>query len=394
MDVLDLTRELVAVDSQNPATGEAEIVTWLESQCREQGFATRRVEPQPGRPNLIVTVDRGPGRHLGFSGHLDTKPIGDALAQWHTDPMTLTVVGDEAFGLGATDMKGGVAAMLVALERFAVDGPAGSVSLVLTADEEQGSGAGAQALATAGMPPVDAIVIGEPSGIRAPWEALYLVSRGICCMEIDVRTTQGHSGLSPSLGRNAVLVAADLLHAFETFAPPVHEPGPVACAPTVNPGILVQGGVCFGTWPGLCTIGVELRLVPGMDRDEVRTAIRHLVDTTLDGAEADIRYREGSLGWMPAVGLDPAHPLVAAAQDAAAGVLGAALPMAAYPGGTDASYFMGTAGVPTITSLGPGWLSVAHGPNEKVGVSQLHQAVDLYAELARIYLAAEESPPA
>ena len=389
MDVLDLTRLLVSVDSQNPGPGERDIAGVVDAWCRDRGLASRIVELHDGRPNVLVTLELGTGPHLGLTGHLDTKPVGDALTAWDTPPLELTVMGDDAFGLGATDMKGGVAAMLTALERFAADpsGQLGTVSLVLTADEEQGSDAGAQALTRwDGLPALDALVIGEPSGIDDPWEAMYLVSRGICCFEIELETTQGHSGLSPRLGRNAMLVAADVLRAFETFEPPVRHPGKVPARPTVNPGMMVSGGVCFGVWPGHCTVGVEIRTVPGMDKDEVRQAVQALVDGVVAGqARATIRYAEGSLGWMPATELDPEHPVVSAANDAAEHVLGARLPLAAYPGGTDAAYFMGEGGIPTVVSLGPGWLSVAHGANERVGVSQLHQASSLYERLMRSY---------
>ncbi|MQA85553.1 MAG: M20/M25/M40 family metallo-hydrolase [Streptosporangiales bacterium] len=383
MEVLQVTRRLVAIDSQNPGPGEAAIAADIEADCRGQGFEVRRVELVPGRPNLLVTADRGPGPHLGLAGHLDTKPVGDAATQWRSDPFELTVSEGLAYGLGATDMKGGVAAMLLALRRFADGGGSGRLTLVLSADEEQGSGAGAKALAEAGLPDLEAIVIGEPSGLDAPWEALYLVSRGICCFEVEIRTAQGHSGLSERLGRNAVQLAADLLHALEGFRPPLAEPGPIPCSPTVNPGMLVHGGVCFGTWPGLCSVAVEIRLVPGMERDQVRAAIERLVGEVVgDAGTALVSYAEGSLGWMPAVALDPETAVVRAAQRAARRTLGAMLPLAAYPGGTDATYFLGRAGIPTITSLGPGSLPVAHGPNEYVEVDQLRDAVDLYAALA------------
>src|SRR6478752_2517702 len=134
MDVLDLTRELVAIDSQNPGPQEPEIVEYVARWAKERGFEARVLEPVTGRPNLVVTVDRGGDGHLGLSGHLDTKPIGDARSEWNTPPLELTVVGDDAFGLGSTDMKGGVAAMMLALEDFASgSGTGGRVSLVLTA---------------------------------------------------------------------------------------------------------------------------------------------------------------------------------------------------------------------------------------------------------------------
>ena len=387
-DALALTRRLVALDSQNPGPGEAAIADVVEHEfARPAGFSVSRLEYVPGRPNLIVSVDMGEGPHLALSGHLDTKPVGDTLDQWESDPFDLTVRDGMAFGLGASDMKGAVAALLIALHRQSSGGPAGRVSLVLTADEEQGSNAGAKALVEHDLPEVDAMVIAEPSGVDEPWEALALVSRGICCFEVDVHTRQGHSGLSSQLGRNAVLVAGDVAKALEGLQPPVESPGLVPAAPTVNPGMLVQGGVCFGTWPGECTLGCEIRLVPGMDAQQVQEAVKKTVaDAVGDQGTFDIRYAEGSLGWMPAVELDPASKVVTAAQSACKLVLGRELPVGAYPGGTDATYFMGLGDIPTITSLGPGWLSVAHGPNEMVAVDDLYTAVELYQQLMSEFL--------
>lgn len=387
MDVVELTRQLVGIDSQNPGPYEGDIARSVLDWARERDFETQVLEPVPGRPNVVITVDRGGPESLGLSGHLDTKPIGDALAQWRTPPLELTIDGDTAYGLGATDMKGAIAAMMVALERFAAAPGTGRVSLILTADEEQGSDAGAKVLTSEGLlPPVDAIVIGEPSGISAPWEAVHLVSRGICCFEVDVLTNQGHSGLSPQLGRSAVLIAADLLRAFESFEPSVSAAGEIPCRPTVNPGVFVSGGVSYGTWPGRCTLGMEIRLVPGMDRATVEAEVHELVSTTLHGkADFGIRYLESAQGWMAPVSVSPSDRISRAAQAAASDVLGREVPFAAFPGSTDATYFIGRASIPSITSLGPGWISVAHGANESVGVSQLYQAADIYSHLIARY---------
>ena len=387
-DVVDLTSRLVAVDSQNPGVGENPIASLIERDvARPSGFSVSRLEMTEGRPNLVLGVDTGVGPHLALSGHLDTKPVGDTLARWDTDPFQLTIADGLAYGLGSSDMKGALAAMLLALERQAAGGPPGRVSLVLTADEEQGSNAGAKAIAQHDLLDADAMIIGEPSGVDDPWEALALVSRGICCFEVDIHTRQGHSGMSARLGRNAVTVAADVIHALERFVPPVARPGAVPAEPTMNTGMLVHGGVCFGTWPGECTVGCEIRLVPGMDADQVRDAIQQEVAEAVgEQGQFDIRYAEGSLGWMPAVELAPASKVATAAQAACKAVLGHELPVRAYPGGTDATYFMGQAGIPTVTSLGPGWLSVAHGPNEKVDVAGLSTAVDLYEHLITEFL--------
>ena len=124
-----------------------------------------------------------------------------------------------------------------------------------------------------------------------------------------------------------------------------------------------------------------------MVQSQVRAAIEQtVVDAVAGQATVEISYYDGSMGWMPAVELDPTSRVVTAAQAACREVLGRELPTRAYPGGTDATYFMGQAGIPTVSSLGPGWLSVAHGPNEKVAVADLYTAVDLYQRLMGEFL--------
>ncbi len=82
----------------------------------------------PERPNLLATLDFGPGgRHLVLCGHIDTKPVGGA--HWSVEPFSATVDGDRLYGLGSTDMKGAVAAMIVAARDL--DLPRGRLSLLL-----------------------------------------------------------------------------------------------------------------------------------------------------------------------------------------------------------------------------------------------------------------------
>jgi hypothetical protein len=108
IDPIELLSELVAIDSQNPEPGESEIVGFIGDLATSLGFDTRTYEAAPGRPNLLVTVDAGPGPSLGLSGHLDTKPIGLARDVWRTPPLELTIDGDVGYGLGTSDMKGAV----------------------------------------------------------------------------------------------------------------------------------------------------------------------------------------------------------------------------------------------------------------------------------------------
>lgn len=394
-DPIELLADLVAIDSQNPDPGEARIAAHVQDFCRTLGMDTRVVEAAPGRTNVIALAHAGAGPAIGLSGHLDTKPVGDALARWQTPPLELTADGDLGYGLGTSDMKGGIAAMLTAAQAWTRTATRGTLALVLTADEEAGSVHGAHALTAdpALLPRLDGLVIGEPSGITEPWERLFVVSRGICCFTVHIETAQGHSGLSEHLPTSASVAAAHAVLALHGWRPSYPTNPAYEWHPTVNSGVLVSSGVTFGVHPGHAEVACDVRTVPGMSREGLAREVEAVLKEHLPpDADWTVRFRADQLGWMEPVSLDPSHRLVAAAQQAAAAVLGAELPLGAYPGGTDATAFMGAAGIPTITSLGPGWLSVAHGPNERVGLSQVRQAAHLYHELATRFVNAEAPP--
>jgi acetylornithine deacetylase/succinyl-diaminopimelate desuccinylase-like protein len=263
--------------------------------------------------------------------------------------------------------------------------------LVFTADEEAGSEYGAKALCEQGLVGADAMIIGEPSGISEPWEAIFLVSRGICCFDVVIEGTQGHSGLSDRLPTSATVAAAKAVIALHDDLKPSFEPhSDYDYRPTINAGVRLEGGVFYAVHPGKAKVSCDIRLVPGMQVDQLDREIRATLANALpNDIDWRLRYRQDQLGWMEPVAIDPNHELVAAAQAGCEEALGRCLPYAAYPGGTDATAFISMAGIPTIASLGPGWLSVAHGPNEHIGLDQLEQAALLYEAVARRFLGEE-----
>jgi acetylornithine deacetylase/succinyl-diaminopimelate desuccinylase-like protein len=121
LDVVELARTLVRTPSPNPPGDERAVAGVVTEALAALGLPRAEVLALDGtRPNLLVTLDLGPGgRHLVLSGHLDTKPVGDA--DWSWDPLAADVDGDRLLGLGSADMKGAVAAMLVAAARLARD---------------------------------------------------------------------------------------------------------------------------------------------------------------------------------------------------------------------------------------------------------------------------------
>jgi acetylornithine deacetylase len=209
-----LTAELVAIDSVNPglvqgAAGEAAIVEHLRDRLQRSGFTTH-VIMAPGdddRPSLVaIGAATAPGPTVVLTGHLDTVGV-----EGMPDPFTPAVDGDRLAGRGSSDMKSGVAAMVVAAEELARRGGPGRIVLALVADEEDASlGTEAVLAALPGLGILaDVAVVGEPTSL-AITESL----RGYALVEVTLRGRAAHSS-QPAEGVNAVAHLGRLLHAVE-----------------------------------------------------------------------------------------------------------------------------------------------------------------------------------
>jgi len=382
-----LTEALIAAPSPNLPGDERAPAEVLRGALARYGLPpARTLARDPTRPNLIVRLDGArPGPHLALCGHMDTKPVGDAADQWRSDPFTATIDGDRLYGLGSTDMKGALAAMVLAGAAFQSvrEQTAGSLSLVFTADEEYGSRYGAEYLAREGAIEADAIVLGEPSGLIRDWEATRVVSRGICCFRVLVEGTQTHSSISDAMPTvNAVEAMARTMVGLRRELRPRVPPHPLCPAgPTINIGVKTLGGVGYGVLPGHAEFWTDIRVTPGMTfastREDVEAALARVAPET-PGAAVSLEI-SADVGWVDATEVAADHPMTRAVQAAAERILGAAPPLAAFHGATDAWALQGIGGIPTLAAFGPGMLPLAHGPNEWVSVTALEQAAEMYA---------------
>jgi succinyl-diaminopimelate desuccinylase len=380
-DLVAVTARLVAASSQNPGEDERRVAGVVDELCAELGLPEPRRVGEAQRPNLIIELPfSGSGPRLGLCGHLDTKPVG--AGAWATDPLRLAELDGELRGRGVADMKGAVAAMLLAAHDLASDSPSrGGLTLVFCADEENGATFGAQLLADTAPPAVDAMVIGEPGGLHADWDHLHLGSRGICNFDIEVRTSQGHSSLRELFGMvSATEVAARIVvDLADRFRPP--HPPDEPWTPTLNPGVVISGGINYGVLPGLARVASECRLVPGMDQAGFTNTLRDfLAERIPSGAQADLSVRN----WIPAAVVDPHDPVVEAARKALADILGSVPAEGMFPATTDATWFAAL-GIPTLPALGPGLIRHAHAPDEALSKTALTQARAVYSALARHY---------
>ncbi|KFE36283.1 M20 family metallopeptidase [Thioclava atlantica] len=364
-DVVALTRRLMQFDTINPPGNEAPCAQVLRDLLDAAGFETRLYPFGAGRANLVAWLGNGSAPQLGFTGHLDTVPLG--AQDWRHDPFAGEIVEGRLYGRGSTDMKGGVAALVMAClaERETLrDGP--GVVLLITAAEETGS-EGARALAAeTGFPRPGALVVAEPTSNRplsghkgALW--LRLVAQGVTA-----------HGSMPERGVNAIYKAARLIERLEgfDFATPSH---PVMGAPSLNVGT-VSGGLNINSVPDRAEIGVDIRSVAGLDHADLRARLEEIV-----GDDARIEPMVD----LPPVWTDPQDPWMRSVFAASEAVSGTPARPESVSYFTDASIFTPAYdGLPTVI-LGPGEPALAHQTDEYCEIAKLHDAVEIYRMLIR-----------
>lgn len=398
--LLELAQELVRAPSENPPGDErppGEVVKrWLRALDLDAEVET--IEFAAGRPNLLIRVELGPGdsRTLSFCGHLDTVPVGDA-ARWSRDPISGDIADGRLHGRGALDMKGAVAASIMAVWALKQVAQRGSLMLLLVADEEFGSIVGADPLADSEFFLGDAIVVTEPSGVDQAFECVGVACRGVLRFDLVAHGREMHSSLSYRVpAANAALtLARAMLRTAEELPPLLAAVGPPSewfpDGPTLTVGLEVRGGVRRPVVPGRASAYCEIRTVPNSDRSGLERCIEAYVDglRETDGLDVRVEFDRTDLGWLLGSTVEASHPLVTAALAAASDVLGRSVPGGGCPGGTDARHFVNQAGIPTIASLGPGLIGAAHGYDEWVAIDEIVQAAKIYALTALNYFDAD-----
>jgi acetylornithine deacetylase/succinyl-diaminopimelate desuccinylase-like protein len=289
-------------------------------------------------------------------------------------------------------MKGAIAAMVYAAGAFRASGAPGAVRLVLTADEESGGDAGAAWLAQEGLIAGDAAIVGEPSGVRADWDQIRIVSRGVCLVRFFVDGDQIHSSLSDQVDAvSATLMMARLMTRLDHERSGVlryrpHQIG--SSGPTFNVGLDVSGGEGAGFLAQRANFLCDIRMLPDMRRQEVEEDLQAFLDRAV-AADPALRARFQIELWRDGSEVPSTAPIVEAIQRASKRVLGRVPPVGVFPGGTDAPFFQAM-GIDTVPGFGPGCLSLAHRPNEWVAEQSITEAARLYA-LAALELVSASS---
>jgi acetylornithine deacetylase len=369
---IDMVRELVATPSVSSPDVRFDqsnrgVIDLVAEWAAALGLAVR-IEALPGesgKANLIATLGEGDDG-LVLSGHTDTVPFN--AERWTDDPFVLTERDGKLHGLGTADMKGFFAAALHAIARFDRGQLQQPITLLGTADEESTMD-GARALAQKGERLGQYAIIGEPTGLQP-----IRKHKGVFYVQVTVGGKAGHAS-NPALGVNAIeglqLVLTALQSWRDTIGQRHHDDDFEVPGPTLNFG-RITGGDSPNRICAECTLDLDIRLLPGMERAAVVTELRDVVGNALDGGpwtfdvQATGAYADAFAG-----------PSDAEFSGAVETLCGCSAKTALF--GTEAPY-LAELGLQTLV-LGAGDIAVAHQPDEYVTIAAIERATDVYANL-------------
>jgi acetylornithine deacetylase/succinyl-diaminopimelate desuccinylase family protein len=379
-EMIDITRELVAIPTENPPGNEyARCAGVIAQKLKDIGL-------DPRVTGHCVTACHGEGeRALYFHGHYDVVPHS---VEGQFDAV---IKGANLFGRGSSDMKSGLASMIYAMQalRRARTSLNGRVELVIVPDEETGGARGSASLSQAadfGKGGIGMLTAEPTSGVV--WNA----HRGAITLRVHVTGKPAHVGLS-YLGVNAferMLVIARELEKLK------HEIEQRETSFQIHPqaarrSILLMGGECLGgsnfnVVPEKCTFTVDRRINPEEDIEVEKQRLLEVFDRlSRDGVEHEIEiFQEGQ-----ASGMSEQHPLCQTVGRAIESVTGKQPAFEMCPGLLETRFYT-RRGVPGL-AYGPGLLAVSHGPNEFVPVKNIGDCAAVYALVAHALLGGGDS---
>ncbi|MFX0086784.1 MAG: M20 family metallopeptidase [Candidatus Hodarchaeota archaeon] len=355
---------------------EGELAEYLKDEIEALGLKCEIDEIEPGRPNIYARLKHGKlGKRLNFNGHLDTVPVVDG---WETDPFNPVVKDGKLYGLGACDMKAGIACILDMLRAFVESNHSfnGELSFSGVIDEEA-YGKGAKAMLKTDFAQVDAIVLAEPySGDEL--KPIPLGITGKILYDITVKGKAAH-GFRPHLGINAIEELGKILVNLDKLNFKNH--------PDFGKGnystLKIEGGydVYSVVVPALARMEVNRLLVPGESVKIAIEDIKRLVKALNLKAEVEVKIKSPQ---YEAYVIDKNEDIIQVFEPVYNEVMGKT-PLYNYTRGiTDANIFTGEGRIPCL-HLGP-HQEVAHQKNEYVPLDCLPSLSKMYSLIAAKFL--------
>jgi len=366
VDAIELTKELIRIPSVNPPGDETACANYLAGVLDRLGFATQLHSFGPGRFNLVAQLaGNGAGRPIGFTGHLDTVPLG--AAPWSFDPFAAEEHDGKLYGRGTSDMKAGIACFIAACSRMLGElKSGGGVQLLLTGGEETGCD-GARALAEARpelFTELALLIVGEPTS-NYP----YVGHKGALWMRGTAAGKTAH-GSMPEHGDNAIYKATRAIDRLRGFDLDGNE-HPLMGRSTMNVGTF-RAGLNINSVPDKAEFEFDIRTVPGMDHRCLCTQLKSVF--------------AGEIDLDPIVDVPPLysevnHPVIQRILAVCSDFHGEPITPRAVSYFTDGSVLLPPTGHPPTIILGPGEPQMAHQTDEYCYTARIQEGVNLYQAL-------------
>lgn len=376
-EAIEVLQNMIKFKTVNEPGDEKPLAKYINTLLEEIGLESEIDDLGNNRANVVGRL-KGTGEReaLLFNGHLDTVPPGDI--KWEHEPYSGNVEDGKIYGRGSADMKGGLAAMLIALKIIKKLGLKlkGDFIYSGTAGEETDSIGAVKFVKDGGLDGVGAIIIGEPSS-----NGVNIAEKGAFWVEISTYGKTAH-GAFPENGVNAVVNMNTLLSKLINYKFK-YEENELVGHPTMNFST-INGGVKTNVVPDKCTLTIDMRTVPGMDHYEIIKDFENIIDklsSEIKDFKADIKI----LNNRPAVETKANDPFVKLAIDTIKDEFNKEVQPEGVNFYTDASVFLPAKQIPCIF-YGPGDANMAHQPNEYITIDSLMEAVHFYYKIIENYL--------
>ena len=389
-DLISLTQDLIKIPTVNPP-GEfySDCVEYLNKRFKSKGFNTQiiRATGTPGdtdkypRQNIVANISNGEGPCVHFNSHIDVVAVGSG---WTQPPFEGKVVGDKIYGRGSCDMKGGLAASIIAVESYLELNPnfTGSIELSGTADEETGGYGGVGYLAEKGIlakPRIDHVIIPEPLNK----DRICLGHRGVWWAEIETLGKIAH-GSMPFDGDSAIRHMHALLDRFEKELYPILK-SKKTDMPVVPDGAKestlninsIHGGESeeFDGLPSplvadSCRIIIDRRFLIEEKLEDVKQEVSSILEDLTTDREGFLFELRDLFEVIPSLTPEEA-PVVQAVKRAVNEVMGSPPEMVVSPGTYDQKHIDRIGKLEDCIAYGPGILTLAHQADEYVNISDM-----------------------
>ncbi|ELY50151.1 M20 family metallopeptidase [Natronolimnohabitans innermongolicus] len=365
-EAAELLAELISFDSLNPPGREAACAEFIVEWLTDAGIDAELVlEPYPDRPQVVATIGDGDGDcdHLVLNGHIDVVPAGDR-DRWSVDPFEGVVDDGRVYGRGASDMKSGLAAAMLAAREAANDRLEGTLTLTFAIGEETAE-PGTKTLVS--DLDADHGIVLEPTELE-----VQTVGKGLAWYAAQIAGEAGHAS-RPHTGNNAVDALLEFGECLEDYRSEIADRthpliGASLCTPT-----MVDGGTKENVLAELVELRFDRRFLPSESLADIDQEMNDLFEPIRDqGFDVTVeRTRTYEAAEIPTDA-----PIAETVRSHAAMVAGAPTEPAGKEAATDQRNLVNDAGIPTII-WGPGTPTQAHTVDEWARIDLLVDAVDV-----------------